>query len=251
MFKKSLAVLAVMALVSGAVSGAEAYDKAKHKGAIKGVVDYEGEAPRQPKIKLDGNPDCAKLHSDAPLLREELIVKGGKVANATIYIKKADKYTYTVNAEAAVIDQKGCQYRPHVLAVMVGQTLLIKNSDSIVHNVHGVSLEKNNPEFNISQPKAGDEKKHIFKEPEIGYKIKCDVHQHMSSWVSIFEHPFYAVTGEDGAFSIAGVPAGAYELELWHEAGERVELPKSVKVTVKDDGSTDPAEIKFVVKEKK
>ena len=97
-----------------------------------------------------------------------------------------------------------------------------------MHNVHGKG--KANPEFNISQAKSGAKDSKTLLEPEVVFSVGCDVHKWMNAKVGVFEHPFFAVTGDDGSFEIKGVPAGDYEVEAWHES-----LPaQTIKVTVTD-----------------
>ena len=105
-----------------------------------------------------------------------------------------------------MLDQKGCQYVPHVLAVMVGQPIIVKNSDPFLHNVHSLAID--NPAFNFGQPNKSTP---AARSPPMKvaerFKIKCDVHPWMSAYVNVFEHPYFAVTKEDGTFAIPGQPA--------------------------------------------
>ena len=220
----------------------EAYAADKHKGSVKGLVAFEGEAPKQPKIDTSGDKKCHDMHASEPLLKEEVIVKDGKLKNVIVYLKSGtDKFSYETPANEVVIDQKGCQYIPHVAAVMVEQKVTFTNSDDLLHNVHGKG--KSNPEFNISQAKAGVKDSKKLAEPELPYTVGCDVHKWMNCKIGVFDHPFFAVTGDDGAFEIKGVPAGDYEVEAWHETLGT----QTGKATVAADGS---AEVKFSFKGK-
>ena len=126
----------------------------------------------------------------------------------------------------ATIDQNGCQYKPHVVAIMRKQDLTVKNSDSTSHNIH--FLPDKNKEDNFSQAKKGMSTTRSFKIPEIGAKIKCDVHPWMASYLHVLRNPLFAVSGADGSFTIKNVPAGEYDLIAWHEKyGE-----KKIKVKV-------------------
>ena len=116
----------------------------------------------------------------------------------------------------------------HVVDLQVGQTLTIKNSDETMHNIHG--KPEFNKEFNEGQGQAGMKSDKQFTVPEMGIKIKCDVHGWMNAWLHVMEHPFYSLTKEDGKFSIKGLPKGTYTVEIWHEKLKA----KAVEVTVGD-----------------
>ena len=157
------------------------------------------------------------------------------MAESLVYLKDVS-YDGGVPSEPAVLDQKGCIYMPHVFGMVAGQELLIKNSDATLHNIH--SMPKVNKEFNFAMPKVVKEKKSTFSlsEPDPFY-IKCDVHPWMKSWVLVSDHPFFAVTDENGNFSIEGIPAGTYEVVCWQEKFGKRTITK--KVTIGDGDTTE------------
>ncbi|MGH7180034.1 MAG: carboxypeptidase regulatory-like domain-containing protein [Tepidisphaeraceae bacterium] len=189
------------------------------RAQITGKVMLDGKAPDAREIDMKGVPDCAKLHAD-PVF-EETIVAGdkGELKNVVISIKTDDPSSLGGEAPKtpAVLDQKGCTYEPHVLAVMVGQEMKVKNDDPFLHNVH--SLANNNPNFNFGQPNKDEGKKVDSPKVAENFKIKCDVHPWMGAYVAVFEHPFFAVSGDDGSFTIPGtLPDGEYAVTAWHES---------------------------------
>jgi plastocyanin len=123
--------------------------------------------------------------------------------------------TYPAPSTPVTLDQKGCQYVPHVQGIMVGQAYKILNSDGILHNVH--ALPKINPSFNRPMPATLKESSATFSKPEDVFQIKCDVHPWMQAWVGAFAHPFFSVTATDGKFTISGLDPGTYEITAWHE----------------------------------
>jgi hypothetical protein len=131
-----------------------------------------------------------------------------------IYLKDV-KYDGKAPETPAVLDQVGCMYSPHVQGMMLGQDLLIKNSDATLHNIHG--LPKVNPEFNFAMPKVVKEKAISINKPEHPIYIKCDVHPWMKSYISVFDHPFFAVTNDTGYYKIDNIPPGEYEVIAWQE----------------------------------
>lgn len=185
--------------------------------SISGKVDFEGPAPKRKKIKTDADPKCAEMHADNPLLSEEVVVNAnGTLRNVFVYIKSglAGK-TYEPPKTPVELDQAGCHYVPHVFGMMAKQPLKIVNSDDTLHNIH--ALPTKSKEFNVGQPNKGMETVRTFAEPEIMVHLKCDVHPWMSAYVGVMSNPFYSVTGDDGTFSIRGLPAGDYEVVAWHE----------------------------------
>lgn len=209
---------------------------------ITGTVTYDGKVPNLKPLAMDADPACASKHS-SPVANEMLVLgSGNTMGNIIVSVKSglpAGK-TYPAPKEPFVMDQNGCQYKPHVFALQVGQELKVLNSDGVLHNVH--ALPKVNGQFNMAMPPTRKDAEHTFDKAEPDpFQVKCDVHPWMTAHVSIFEHPYFAVTKDDGKYKIDGdLPAGTYEIEAWHEKlGSKVE-----KVTVAD-GETKTIDFKF------
>jgi plastocyanin len=196
-------------LVTGAVAFAE------DNGSISGKISFAGDAPKPKKIKMDADPQCAAMHTDAPATSEEVLVNNGMLKNVFVYLKSGVTGTYPKPSTPVMINQKGCHYEPHVFGMQAGQMLVIKNSDDTLHNIH--ALPNNNEEFNKGQPSGSADLKKTFTKADVMVKFKCDVHPWMTAYVGVLEHPFFSVSGDDGSFSIKGLPAGDYEVAAWHE----------------------------------
>jgi plastocyanin len=232
MFGRSLAIglLASFSHAAFAFAGA----------TITGTISYEGKVPTLKPLAMDADPACAAKH-DKPVANEMLLLgSGNTMGNILVSVKSglpAGK-TYPAPKEALVMDQSGCQYKPHVLALQVRQPLKVLNSDGVLHNVH--ALPKTNGQFNMAMPGTRKDAEHTFEKAEGAFPVKCDVHPWMTAYVSIFDHPFFGVTKEDGKFTLANLPAGTYEIEAWHEKlGSKIE-----KVTVAD-GESRTVDFKF------
>ena len=187
------------------------------QSSITGTVTFDGKPPTLAALKMDADPACAKMHK-TPAANEMLVLGGANaMGNVMVYVSKgvpAGK-TYPAPSTPATLDQKGCQYVPHVMGIQVGQAYRILNSDGILHNVH--ALPKINPGFNRPMPGSMKESSAKFDKPEPMFNIKCDVHPWMSAWVGVFTHPFYSVTKTDGKFTLSGLDPGTYEITAWHE----------------------------------
>jgi plastocyanin len=194
-------------------------------GSVSGKVSFEGQAPAGDKIKLTA--ECKALHPNG-LERQPVKVKDGGLADVYVYVKSPVAGSHPAPSAPVVLDQNGCTYIPHTVALQVGQELTIRNSDDMLHNIH--PRPKDNTEFNIGQPKKGMESKRTFDKAELKIPVGCDVHPWMRSYIYVSAHPFFAVSGEDGSFSIKGLPAGDYEIEAIHETLGA----QTGKVTVKD-----------------
>ena len=204
-------------------------------GQVTGKVILKGKAPEMAEIvAIKANPDCAKLHKD-PVLEEKVVTGDkGELANVVVYVKTPEGKTLgKAPTTPAVLDQKGCVYVPHVIAIMVDQPLAVKNSDPFLHNVHSASLD--NPAFNIAQPTIGEKKFEPFKAVE-QFKVKCDVHPWMAAWIVVLDNPYFAVTSADeknmGAYSIdtKDLPDGQYTFVAWQEVyGNSPEQKAEVK----------------------
>lgn len=185
-------------------------------GDITGTVNYTGKVPNLKPLAMNADPGCNAKHGGKPVPNEALVLgPGNTMANVMVRVKGPVKGNFPAPAQPAVIDQKGCQYFPHVLGIRVGQTLKLKNSDGLLHNVH--ALPKVNTPFNMAMPANRKEADTKFGKEEGMFLIKCDVHPWMSAYVGVFSNPFYAVSGKDGKFKISGLPPGTYDVEAWHE----------------------------------
>jgi len=109
----------------------------------------------------------------------------------------------------------GCMYTPHIVGAMTNQKIKVRNSDGVLHNVN--ARPASNPGFNIGQPVKGMESERSFASAEVMIPVKCDVHPWMSGFIGIQDHPYFAVTGDDGSFTLPNLPPGDYEIEAWHE----------------------------------
>jgi hypothetical protein len=182
-------------------------------GEITGAVTLKGTPPPEKKIDKASDPKCGGEGST----HHYVVGSKGELANAVVYLVGISGKSTGPTAEAVVLDQKGCEYVPGIFAVQTGQKIMIKNSDPTLHNVHSVPNESSgNKTINQAQMAGGPELSYAPAKPEMFLKFQCDVHPWMFSWVSVFDHPYFAVTDKDGNFKIANVPAGKYTIEVAH-----------------------------------
>ena len=222
----------------GAAGGA-ADTGPRGSGKIAGTVSFTGTAPANPTIDMSEEQACAAKHPGG-VQNVQYAVKDGKLGNVFVRVKSGlpQGARYQAPSEAVVLDQDGCLYHPRVFGVMTGQPIEIRNSDPLLHNIKAVPTE--NRGFNISQPTAGMKTTRTFNTAEVMVPLECNVHGWMNAYAGVQDHPFFATSGEDGAFTIEGLPAGTYEVEAWHEKlGTRT---TTVTVT---DGGTATADFSF------
>jgi len=205
-------------LVFAMTTGAHAYDGsgAVNGGTVKGQVKYEGTPPVREKIEI--TKDAAKCGTESEgKFKEDLVVgAGGGIANAVVRIKGIAKgKAFPAGDQPPTLDQRVCQFRPHVVLVPAGGTLSVLNSDGILHNVH--TYGEANPPVNKAQPGFKKQIQLNFEKPEFALRVECDAHPWMKGWIVVQEDPYYAVTDEAGNFSIGDVPAGTYDVEIWQE----------------------------------
>ena len=184
-------------------------------GTLSGRVNFDGQPPKKRIIKsLKDDPQCGSQHKEPVYNQSFIMNEEGYLKNAMVYLKNV-KYDGETPKNQAILDQNGCVYHPHVQGIMVGQELLIKNSDATLHNIHG--LPKINSEFNFAMPKVVKEKAIKINKTEHAIYVKCDVHPWMKSYISVFDHPYFAVTDDNGNYKIDNIPVGTYEVIAWQE----------------------------------
>jgi len=185
-------------------------------GAVTGRAVFEGTPPAPEALKGISDPACQKALGPSPTSDAVIVGQGGGLKNVFVYVKSGidTDFSFATPGTPVVLDQRGCLYTPKVLGVRAGQPFDVMNSDTTIHNVHGVPFE--NEEFNKGET-AGMKITQTFTKPETMVKIRCDVHPWMASYVGVMSHPFFAVSGADGAFTVRSLPPGKYTLAAWHE----------------------------------
>ncbi|HKP71944.1 MAG TPA: carboxypeptidase regulatory-like domain-containing protein [Pyrinomonadaceae bacterium] len=227
---------------SGTETAGTPYKTTGNEGTISGTINFTGTAPEPKPISMDADAACAQNNPNPHT--EDVVVKDGKIANVLVYIKDGkttdgsksiSSLAFPVPAAEAVLDQKGCHYAPHVVGLMTGQKLKITNSDPTAHNVH--PLPKSNKEWNQSQPAGAQPIIQTFTRAEVVVPVKCNQHPWMKANIGVLKHPLFAVSGENGAFQITGVPPGTYTVATWHEKyGEQTQ---TVTVGAKESKTQD------------
>ena len=183
-------------------------------GNIAGSVVFEGTAPSMDAIDMSEESVCAAKHSSTPMTQEVLVNSNGTIANVFVYVKEGLESLQFPTPGPVLLDQNGCVYLPHVLGVMVGQDITIRNSDGLLHNIN--ASPDINRGFNSSQP-VNMETTRSFGAAEVMVPLRCDVHGWMNAYVGVLDHPFHSVSNGSGAFSLSTLPPGNYVIEAWHE----------------------------------
>lgn len=214
-----------------AVQGASGYTvvEVTNGGTISGTVRFAGTVPAPRTMTVTDDVEACGESQSVQLLS----VAGGRLANAVVsLVDITEGASLAAPAAAPAIDQSGCRFLPHVLIAQVHQPVHILNSDPLTHNVHTVSFD--NRSINRAQPQAVTKIEVEFDVAE-KVRVKCDIHDWMGAWVVVVDHPYHALTGIDGTFSIENVPAGTYTLGTWHEELGSI----SQSVTVEEGLTTD------------
>jgi plastocyanin len=199
--------------------------------SVSGTVKFDGAAPKAAKIDMSQDPACKGTNQ-----AENMVVSGGNLANVFVYVKEGlGDRTFDAPKDAATIDQEGCKYHPHVLGVMTGQTIDIKNDDMTTHNIHPTPAS--NREWNESQPPKAAPLEKNFAREEILLPVKCNQHPWMKMYINVVKSPFFAVTGPDGKYEIKGLPPGDYTLAFVQE--KLPEQDMKVTLAAKDTKTVD------------
>ena len=209
-------------------------------GSVSGVVSFSGKPPAKVAIDTTMDPACS-ISSPKPVMTEQYDVASGKLGNVFVYVKAgppAAMQAGPVDIQPVVLDQKGCQYTPHVIAVMAGGTVEFRNSDLTMHNIHTMPTatgnETGNQAIDVSQGPKGAPVTKQFLKPELMMPVRCNNHPWMNAFLNVSATPFFAVSDATGHFALKGMPPGEYTLGAVHEKlGE-----KEIKATVTANGDT-------------
>jgi plastocyanin len=210
-------------------------------GTVTGIVKWTGEEiPRKPLPGIMGSAFCSEACKGRSPLEERWVYgKNGDdktLQNVLVYVVKGlEGRTFAPPKDPAVIDQVACIYTPRVVGVMTGQTLEIRNSDATLHNV--MANFKSNKAFNEGMSVKGSKLEKVFQTPELKVDFRCVLHPWMVGWVHVVPHPFFAVTGPDGTFTLRGLPPGEYEIGVVHEAARLVAAPERQAVKIEAGGT--------------
>jgi plastocyanin len=220
-----IAILVISLFLSGCNSSAPQTPAAPAEPAVDpataasltGRVAFDGTLPPAEVIRMDGDPKCVAAAQGEERRTEFFVSDDGKsLGNVFIYVKEGlPQRMYQVPSTPVVFDQQKCRYVPRVLGVMVGQVVEIRNSDPLLHNVHGEGAV--NQPFDYGQPLPGIKTNHTFTTREVMVPVKCQVHAWMRGYIGVIDHPFFAVSDGSGRFSIPQLPPGTYTIEAWHE----------------------------------
>lgn len=227
--KKSVLTL-TFAAVCASLSISQAAD-------ITGKITLKGTPPASPQLPFD--PACGKLHTGPKNMPWYVVGKGGELADVFVYLKEGVTSKPAAPGSPVVIDQVGCEYAPYVAGAQAGQVVRVLNSDPLLHNVHPTPTVAGNKEMNRAQLPKGPALDHTFPNQEVFVRFKCDVHPWMFAYVGVVDHPYFAVTGADGSFTIKNVPPGKYTVEAVHRKSHPTGKGVSKEVNVGADTKVD------------
>jgi hypothetical protein len=203
-------------------------------GAVSGVITFDGPQAKPVVLDMSQDPACPQGPQPADSARP-----GNAAPNIFVYIKEGlGNARFGLPETPPVLNQIGCRYVPHMMGVMAGQTLEIRNDDRAQHNVH--PMPRANDEWNESQMPRGKPILKVFRQPEMMMPIQCNQHPWMKSYLNVMDHPYFAVTGEDGRYEIKNLPPGEYTLAAMNEKREE----QTVRIKVDAQGSP-KADFKF------
>lgn len=205
-------------------------------GSISGVIKAAGNVPEAEVVEISKDTSVCGTEK---VLEDVTVGDGGELAHAVVWIENIMSGKDWDDGDKGSVDQTECHYVPHVQVLKPGATLEVINSDSILHNIH--AYDGDETLFNIAQPIKGQKTdKELTASGPV--HLKCDVHSWMSAWVFLAKTPYFAVTGEDGSFSLENVPPGTYNVKVWHgKLGQ-----SSAEVTV-EAGSAATADMTITV----
>jgi plastocyanin len=207
--------LLLVCVILFSVAGRSGAAPAPGGASVTGVVKFKGTSEKPARIDMSPDPFCAKAHPTGATTEDLIADASGGLENVVVYVSDGlGTTTFPVPDQPAVMEQKGCQYKPHVLAMRAGQKLNVVNSDATTHNIH--PMPNNNREWNISQPQ-GAPLEQVFAREEVAISVKCNIHPWMKSYIAVVKNPYFAVTGKGGAFDLKDLPPGTYTLQAWHE----------------------------------
>jgi len=234
----SVCVLVLFSVTVGMLSGLAG--PAGSSASVKGTVKFEGTAPKPSRIDMSQDPLCTKAHPTPATTEDVVVGTSGGLANVVVYVSDGlTSHDFQPPQQPAVLEQKGCQYKPHVLALEANQPLDVVNSDETTHNIH--PSPNNNREWNMTQPHGVPLEK-TFAREEIAIPVKCNIHPWMKGYIAVFKHPYFAVTDKNGNFELKDVPPGTYTITAWQEKlGTQIQ-----KVTV---GASEAKTIDFAFKQ--
>jgi hypothetical protein len=185
------------------------------KHLVRGRISLNGTPPPEKELPLDES--CGQFYTNKPTTRFYAVDGRGGLGEVLVYVKAGlSGGEFAPPAQPALLEQVGCRYTPYVLGMQTGQKLLVRNSDPIPHNVHVTPSGTGNIESNISRPPQSADFAFFFESPEIFLRFKCDLHYWMAAYVAVLNHPFFAISGPDGSFTLTDVPSGKYTIEAYH-----------------------------------
>lgn len=180
--------------------------------SIQGEVRFTGSLSRLGKIKVTKDQDyCGETIPDETYLVDSI----GGLKNVVIFLEQPPVNTAPLRKER-ILENSGCRFAPRVLAMMKGERLIIKNNDPKLHIAHSYLDQRT--VFNLSLPFRGHAIEITRKIDKAGVlQVNCDTHAWMRGYIHVFDHPFFAVSDDQGNFTIPDVPPGRYTLKAWHE----------------------------------